>query len=193
MEIFTTDMNILIAFCGAIIVLLVIDMLVSIHERNLMKEDIDFLYDEISDLGIELEKKDEIQILSHEDFKAVQELKRKLQPICEMAANEYQNLAARTINWNLANNEKAFHALHGMVGEVGEIHSIYQKTFQGHELDFDHIKKEVGDLLWFVAELCTAYGWNLEDVMYLNISKLKERYPEGFDPDKSLHRKEGDV
>jgi NTP pyrophosphatase (non-canonical NTP hydrolase) len=80
-----------------------------------------------------------------------------------------------------------------MVGEIGEIHSIYQKEYQGHEIDDEHLKKEVGDLLWFVAEYCTAKGWSLDDVATLNVEKLKARYPEGFDAEHSLHRKEGDI
>ena len=50
-----------------------------------------------------------------------------------MTGNEYQELAARTINKGLTFEEQKFHALHGMVGEIGEIHSIYQKMYQGHE------------------------------------------------------------
>lgn len=111
----------------------------------------------------------------------------------DMTGNTYQELAARTINKNLKTEEIMMHALHGMVGEVGEIHSIYQKHYQGHKANGDHLKKEVGDLLWMIAELCTALDWNLEDVMQLNIDKLKARYPEGFSADKSIHRKEGDI
>lgn len=110
-----------------------------------------------------------------------------------MTGREYQRLARRTINPNLNSKEQEMHALHGLVGEIGEIHSIYQKCYQGHFLDEDHLKKELGDLLWFVAEYCTAMRWNLDDVMELNISKLRERYPEGFETDKSLHRKKGDI
>ena len=110
-----------------------------------------------------------------------------------MKGNEYQALATRTINTNLKKSEQISHALHGMVGEIGELHSIYQKTYQGHEFDEEHAKKELGDLLWFIAEYCTANNWNLEDVMQMNIDKLKARYPKGFDADKSLHRKAGDI
>lgn len=110
-----------------------------------------------------------------------------------MTGNEYQRLAGRTINMNLTIAGQMQHALHGMVGEIGELHSIYQKWYQGHEFDYDHIKKEVGDLLWFIAEYCTAMGWELEEVMQMNIDKLKARFPEGFDSDKSLHRKAGDI
>lgn len=110
-----------------------------------------------------------------------------------MTANEYQRLASRTINKNMSEKEVEYHALHLMAAEIGELHSIYQKVYQGHEASEEHKKKEVGDILWGIAEYCTAKGWHLEDVMQMNIDKLKARYPEGFDPDKSLHRKEGDI
>lgn len=110
-----------------------------------------------------------------------------------MTANEYQKLAARTINEELMNWQQELHALHGMVGEIGEIHSIYQKAYQGHDASDEHLKKEVGDLLWFIAEYCTANDWNLEDIMQINIDKLKARFPEGFEVDKSLNRAEGDI
>lgn len=110
-----------------------------------------------------------------------------------MTANEYQKLAARTISDDLVGIQKEYHALHGMVGEIGELHSIYQKGYQGHDVEEEHIKKELGDLLWFIAEYCTVYGWELEDVMQMNIDKLKARYPEGFSTENSLHRKVGDI
>lgn len=110
-----------------------------------------------------------------------------------MGINEYQKLAARTINQKLSADMTEMHALHGMVGEIGELHSLYQKFYQGHTLDHDHAKKELGDLLWFIAEYCTAMGWKLEDVMQMNIDKLKARYPEGFDVEHSLNRAEGDI
>lgn len=110
-----------------------------------------------------------------------------------MTGNEYQKLAARTMNPDLTSKEQSKHALHGMVGEIGELHSIYQKKYQGHPFDEDHAKKELGDLLWFVAEYCTAHGWNLDDVMQLNIDKLKTRFPEGFEIDRSLNRAVDDI
>lgn len=122
-----------------------------------------------------------------------QEVQKLRQGIKGLTGNEYQALAARTINQKLNNGEKALHALFGMVGEIGEIHSMFQKVYQGHELNDDHLKKELGDLLWFIAEYCTSKEWKLEEVMQMNIDKLKDRYPAGFDADHSLHRKEGDV
>ena len=112
-----------------------------------------------------------------------------------MTGNEYQKLASRTIDKHLSNPDNEAHALHGMVGEIGEIHSIYQKVYQGHSIlkEEEHLQKEVGDLLWFIAEYCTVCGWKLEDIMQMNIDKLKARYPEGFDAEHSLHRAEGDI
>lgn len=110
-----------------------------------------------------------------------------------MLGNEYQKLAARTIPKDKSRAELAKHALFGMVGEIGEIHSIYQKQVQGHDINYDHLKKEVGDLMWFIAEFCTMTGFDLDDVMTRNIQKLIARYPEGFSSEKSLYRKEGDI
>lgn len=110
-----------------------------------------------------------------------------------MSMNRYQELAARTINYENSPSEMEMHALHGMCGEIGELHSLYQKMYQGHQFDKEHAKKELGDLLWFIAEYCTACDITLEEVATANIEKLKARYPEGFEADKSLHRKEGDI
>lgn len=111
----------------------------------------------------------------------------------DMGMNEYQHKAARTIDEDMLPCELEAHALHGMAAEIGEIHGLYQKVYQGHEADSEHLKKEVGDLLWFIAEYCTACGWDMEEVALLNIEKLKARYPDGFSAERSLHRKEGDV
>ena len=110
-----------------------------------------------------------------------------------MTGNEYQELAKRTISSDMYLNEVEYHALHGLAAEVGELHGLYQKDFQGHGFNADHAKRELGDILWFVAEYCTSMGWTLEEVMEENIKKLKKRYPEGFSADKSLHRKKGDI
>lgn len=110
-----------------------------------------------------------------------------------MDFNEYQKLASRTINTALHSNELELHALHGLSGEVGEIHSIYQKAYQGHAVDSEHLKKEMGDLIWFIAELCTVSGFDMTEIAQMNIEKLKKRFPDGFSVEKSLHRKDGDI
>lgn len=110
-----------------------------------------------------------------------------------MTMNEYQQSAARTINPALYTEQQLRHALHGMAAEVGEVHGLFQKEYQLHPLDTEHLKKELGDVLWMVAEACTAMNWTLEEVAQANLSKLRARYPDGFEADRSLHRKEGDI
>lgn len=110
-----------------------------------------------------------------------------------MPADYYQKLCARTINGALTEDQMRKHSVLGLVSEVGELCGLHQKVYQGHELDETHAKKELGDILWFVAEYCTVHGWNLSDVMKTNIEKLRERYPSGFDEYHSIHRKNGDI
>ena len=110
-----------------------------------------------------------------------------------MEARDFQVKAARTINPNLYDYEIEQHALHGMASEVGELHGLYQKAYQGHEFDEEHAQKELGDLLWFVAEYCTAMNWDLGLIMMKNIAKLASRYPDGFKEEDSLNREEGDI
>jgi len=111
-----------------------------------------------------------------------------------MMPNEYQQLAMRTRN--IPYNHKRdmlMHAVLGLTSEAGEVAGIFQKEYQGHEIDPLHLKKELGDCLWMIAEACTAMGWTMEEVMKLNIEKLKARYPDGFDTEHGLHRKAGDI
>jgi len=102
--------------------------------------------------------------------------------------NEYQELAGRTINNNLSREEMLRHSLFEMCAELGEIQSIYQKVYQGHKIEVEEVQKEVGDLLWGVAEFCTVNGWWMEKIAEMNIEKLRKRYPNGFTEERSLHR-----
>ena len=110
-----------------------------------------------------------------------------------MELDTYMRKAARTINSDLDAAEIEMHALHGMCGEVGEIHSIYQKVYQGHDFSDEHLKKEIGDLMWMIAELCIARNYSMDDICRMNIDKLLARYPDGFDAEHSLNRKTGDI
>lgn len=54
-------------------------------------------------------------------------------------------------------------------------------------------KKELGDILWYVACMAESFGWCLDEIMKMNIDKLKARYPEGFDIDRANHKEKYDV
>ena len=79
----------------------------------------------------------------------------------------------------------------GLCGESGEVIDIVKKHLhQGHALDREKLIKELGDVAWYLAEIATALNVSLEDVLEGNIQKLRQRYPEGFDTEKSIHRTE---
>ena len=107
--------------------------------------------------------------------------------------DEYQKAAARTINSGLNNRQVLTHGLFGLASEAGEVTGLFQKELQGHKLNTDAIMKELGDVMWMVAEICTAKGIRLEDVAKLNVEKLMQRYPTGFSAERSINRAEGDI
>ncbi len=93
--------------------------------------------------------------------------------------------------------ERLITAALGISAEGGEFAEIIKKAvFQGKPLDDDaqyHMKRELGDVMWYIAQACIALGCTLEDIIYMNIEKLEARYPDGFDSFRSNNRKEGDV
>lgn len=87
-----------------------------------------------------------------------------------------------------------FNACLGLSGEVGEFNDMIKKwIFHEKPIDIDHAKKEAGDICWYLAMLCESFGWSIDEIMQMNVDKLKARYPEGFDIDRANHREEGDV
>ena len=106
-----------------------------------------------------------------------------------MTINEYQKLAMTTLNPALEKKDVLINGVMGLCGESGEAIDIVKKWLaQGHELDREKLKKELGDIAWYLAETATALDLSLEDVLQSNIDKLKARYPEGFDSQRSIHR-----
>lgn len=108
-----------------------------------------------------------------------------------MTINEYQQLAMRTLNPELDKKDVLVNGVMGLCGESGEAIDIVKKHLaQGHELDRDGLIKELGDVAWYLAETAYALDVSLEDVLNLNIEKLKRRYPQGFESAKSVCREE---
>ena len=108
-----------------------------------------------------------------------------------MKINEYQELAMRTLNQKLDKKDVLINGVMGLCGEAGEAIDIVKKHLaQGHELDKEKLIKELGDVAWYLAETAYALDIDLETVFKLNIEKLKRRYPEGFEKEKSINRNE---
>jgi NTP pyrophosphatase (non-canonical NTP hydrolase) len=94
--------------------------------------------------------------------------------------------------------ERLLTASVGLCAESGEFTEVVKKIiFQGKPVNEDnlfHLKRELGDIMWYVMQACMGLGVTLEEVVEMNVDKLKSRYPGGeFDVHHSENRKEGDV
>ena len=106
-----------------------------------------------------------------------------------MTGNEYQKLAMTTLNPALSQKDVLINGVMGLCGESGEAIDIVKKHLhQGHALDRETLIKELGDIAWYLAETAFALDVDLDEVFEGNIAKLKARYPEGFDTQRSVHR-----
>ena len=112
-----------------------------------------------------------------------------------MTINEYQTAALRTAQTDkLSKSALLLNSALGLCGESGEVADLVKKhIFQGHDIDFDHVAKELGDIAWYLAVGAYSIGYDLETILQMNVDKLKARYPNGFSADRSLHRAENDV
>ena len=111
-----------------------------------------------------------------------------------MQVNEYQKAAMATLNPALDKKDLLINSVMGLCGESGEAIDIVKKwLMQGHELDKEHLIKELGNVAWYLAEAATALDVQLEAVFQGNLDKLRQRFPNGFDVGASVNRKEGDL
>ena len=108
-----------------------------------------------------------------------------------MDINEYQKLAMRTLNPEIDKKELILNASMGLCGESGEVIDLVKKhLFQGHDLDDEKLIKELGDVAWYLAEAATALNVNLSEILEKNIKKLENRFPDGFNSNRSINRGE---
>ena len=106
-----------------------------------------------------------------------------------LTANEYQKKAMATLNPELSKKDVLVNGVMGLCGEAGECIDLVKKHLhQGHPLDKEKLCKELGDVAWYLAETAWALDIPLEDILRGNLEKLKKRYPQGFDADKSMNR-----
>lgn len=101
----------------------------------------------------------------------------------------FQEVSVRTMNDELTFEQKISNCLMGIQGEAGEIADIFKKhMYQGHELDLDHLKEEMGDVMFYIVNLATLYNIDMEDVIENNFIKLLNRFPNGFSAADSIAR-----
>jgi NTP pyrophosphatase (non-canonical NTP hydrolase) len=116
------------------------------------------------------------------------------------ASSEYPKLVERLnkLEAQGADVSRLLTAAFGMSAEAGEFTEVVKKIFlQGKpytEENVFHMKRELGDLCWYLAQACIALDITFEEVLEMNYEKLSARYPEGsFDVYRSENRKEGDL
>ena len=117
------------------------------------------------------------------------------------ASSDFAQLLARMTELEATNDAdvpRLLTAALGMSAECGELVEIIKKILlQGKSYNEDnviHMKKEAGDVLWYMSQLCIALNTTFEELMEINYQKLSARYPEGtFSVYKSENRAEGDI
>lgn len=117
------------------------------------------------------------------EIREFQELSKRTMPQLDSQINADGDVVTMSKPLILAN-----YAL-GLTGEGGEVADVIKKhVFHGHLLDKEAVKKELGDILHYVAGIATLLELNMESVLEGNIEKLKKRFPNGFSSADSIRR-----
>ena len=117
------------------------------------------------------------------------------------ASSELSNLLSRLTELEASTDAdvpRLLTAALGMTAEAGEFTEVVKKIFlQGKTYNDEnafHLKRELGDICWYIAQACMALGTNFDEILQMNYEKLSARYPEGaFDVYRSENRKDGDL
>ena len=117
------------------------------------------------------------------------------------ASSDFASLLSRMTELEIENDvdiPRLITAAFGISAEAGEFTEIVKKIiFQGKPYNEDnvfHLKRELGDICWYISQACLALDTNFEEILEMNYQKLSARYPEGtFSVHKSENRNDGDV
>lgn len=116
------------------------------------------------------------------------------------ASSDFASLLTRLTELTVADADvpRLMTAAYGLTAESGEFTEVVKKIFlQGKPYSEDnifHMKRELGDICWYLAQACMALDTNFDEIMEMNYQKLSARYPEGtFDVHYSENRKDGDL
>lgn len=91
------------------------------------------------------------------------------QKLCRKTAKKFRNKEKEILTWGL-----------GLVGEAGGVAGCVKKTVSHKDNQKAGLRENLGDTMWYVAAICSFYGWDLEEVLAENIKKLEKRHPQGF-------------
>ena len=103
--------------------------------------------------------------------------------------SDYQAGVKRTLNPDVKGPEIAVNAALGITDEGGEVAGAIKKwRYQGHSLDPEAIVEELGDVLYYVTLMADWLGYGLDEVAMVNAEKLRDRYGDKFEAEKSINR-----
>lgn len=106
-----------------------------------------------------------------------------------MQLKEYQEKSKRTMPQDRTINELRANMCLGLAGESGEVIDLVKKfLFQGHDIDLFKLEEEIGDVMFYLANLSNLFGVDIEKAIENNYKKLCKRYPEGFSEKASVER-----
>ena len=133
-----------------------------------------------------------MSVLSHPESPSTAQSRASQHRDTAMKLQVYQAAASKTSKFHEAppkDIQRIIVATLGLNGEAGEFtESIKHWLGHDHDLDTDNVQEELGDLMWYICELATAFGLDIEDVLSANLHKLAERYPSGFNTPDSIAR-----
>ncbi len=102
--------------------------------------------------------------------------------------DDFQQAVGRTRATNDTRDTLALAAI-GLAGETGEICDLIKKVlYHHHALERERLEEEIGDLCWYLATLCDVTGIRLAKALQGNLNKLRRRYPDGFNAERSRTR-----
>ena len=101
----------------------------------------------------------------------------------------FQEEALRSMRSDLPYEAICSNMCMGLAGETGETVDIFKKhIYQGKDLDINDVIEEIGDILWYIANLCNVNKITMKECMESNVEKLRKRYPNGFSIKDALER-----
>ena len=105
-----------------------------------------------------------------------------------MKIDEFQKISLRTMK---IDENTISHCSMGLAGETGEVIDIIKKhLYYEKELDKNHITEELGDIMFYLVNLASALDISMVNVLEQNIEKLNKRYPEGFNKEDAILRRD---
>ena len=121
--------------------------------------------------------------------------------VTSSASSNFADLFTRLTELEASDDADVPHLLTaalGLTAEAGEFTEVVKKIIlQGKPYNNEnvfHMKRELGDICWYIAQACMALDTTFDEIIEMNVEKLQARYPGGsFDVHKSENRKEGDL